>query len=361
MAIDPKATPYELEALACDPDNWHLLDDIANHPSAWPELRAWALDAVTHPDTAGPPPLAPEEPKRGVLNRLFQRRRGAVSLGDTSGRDATESPAETMEDLNLGPVDANEFERGRSFPWRRAIIIATIVTFSVTAIGVAIAMVVLPGVDSSQPTATVAPTIDDDGEKQYRADEAARRLQIAVRDAEELLEDVSASPVAGAIDTSQLEQEITNEDVEAIVEETERLRKNLAQATLDETSRVGSSLADLVSQARELNGAPESGERSEMIALADFWDGRSVTTANLGQALQAEHRLGELIPMVREQRDRVEAEQLEHERTQAEKTTPTPQSRSTQPRRQTTKPSPKPQPPSWQAPGAGLPNQDGSL
>ena len=361
MAIDPKATPYELEALACDPDNWHLLDDIANHQSAWPELRAWALDAVTHPDTAGPPPLAPEEPKRGVLGRLFSRRHGSVPLEDANDRDATESPAETMpEDLNLGPVDVNEVGRGRSFPWRAAII-AAIVALSVTAIGVTVAMFVLPEMGSSQPTATAAPTIDDDAEEQYRADEAVRQLRIAVKDAETLLENVGSSPVAGAVDVGPLEQAIADEDSEAIIEETKQLRENFNQAVLAEASRVDSSLDGLVSQASDLVGAPESDERSEMVTLADFWAGRTVTAANLGQALQAEHRLAELITVVREQRDRAETERVERERTQAEEAAPSPQPRSTQPRRQTTKPSPKSQPPSWQAPGSGLPNQDGSL
>lgn len=378
-SIDPKATPLHLEALACDPDNWHLLDEIAAHPNAWPELRAWADVAQCHPDDAGPPPSAPETQKRTMLDRirgLFGHLRGGRTrkphVQTASARDArTAGPPGPVplppSSINLGPTDEDD-ERPMdrlARPSGRVVAIA-----AVSAIGLAGAAgagyAFTRGMPDPQPERTGAAVSAPNKAEEVKA---ITRQRNAIEAASALLEEINGSPVADELDRSRLEQAWKDKDVPLMETETKSLRQQYDEAVAAKSTAVGASIAGLIAQAESLSQAPESAERGELLELADAWRGVDVTAVNLMDAVQAETRLSELAGTVAAQQEQAaEAErariaQEEAARNQPRQATPSPVAPQSQPRGSS--PSVAPSAPQWNVPGttggSGLPGRDGSL
>ena len=378
-SIDPKATPLHLEALACDPDNWHLLDEIAAHPNAWPELRAWADVAQCHPDDAGPPPSAPETPKRTVLERirgLFGHLRGGRTrkphVEAASARDARAATPPVPvplppSSINLGPTDKDCKAEGTrpmgriARPSGRVVAIA-----AVSAIGLAGAAGAgytltrgAPDLQSERTGAAVSAPNKAEEVKEIT------RQRNAIEAASALLEEIDGSPVSDELDRSRLEQAWKDKDVPLMETETAALRQQYDETVATKSTAVGASIAGLIAQAESLSQAPESVERGELLELAGAWRGVEVTAVNLADAVQAEARLSELAGTVAAQQEQAaEAEraliaQEEAARNQPRQATPSPVAPQSQPRGSS------PSAPQWSVPGAtggsGLPGRDGSL
>lgn len=367
MGIDPKATAYELEALACDPDNWHLLDEIAAHPASWPELRMWVEEAKEHPDTIGPPPLAPDEPRQGLIARLWDRfkplktrskERGEQTANDEDRCDGTETVA-----LNLGPCEqgtvtgaAHPRERGAS-PLVRSAVIAVVAAVTLTLLaggGYAVGTLLGPQQQKTQ--------------SEHQDEDAGRKTSDqrdkAMAAAEQLLERIGRSPVAGDIDHTGLEQAMKADDIDRVSTETEALETQFLQLIDGRIASTGESIAQYVERANAMASAPESAEKTELLALAGEWRAVQVTETNLGEALIAEQRLSELTATVEQQKRTADEEAVQRERDMQhqQSTTPMPSPPIVQ---ADPIPVPQPQAPSWSVPGetrdGTLPGKDGSL
>ena len=367
MGIDPKATAYELEALACDPDNWHLLDEIAAHPSSWPELRMWVEEAKAHPDTIGPPPLAPDEPRQGLIARLQaifkplthrSKEHREQETSDEGRCDGTETVV-----LNLGPCEqgtvtgaARPGKRGGLLRARTAIIaVIAIMTLALLAGGGYVVGTLL----GPQQQKTQSERQDEDAMR--RTSEQRNKAMAA---AEQLLERIERSPVAGDIDHTGLEQAMKGDDIERVVTETEALETKFRHLIDDRIAATGESIAQYMERADAMASAPETAEKTELLALAGEWKEVWITETNLGEALIAEQRLSELTATVEQQKRAAdeEAAQREQDVQHQQSTTPAP---SPPIMRADPIPVPQPQDPSWSVPGetqnGTLPGKDGSL
>ncbi|KFI83205.1 Molecular chaperone [Bifidobacterium reuteri DSM 23975] len=367
MGIDPKATAYELEALACDPDNWHLLDEIAAHPASWPELRMWVEEAKAHPDTIGPPPLAPDEPRQGLIARLQARfkplktrskEQGEQTANDEARCDGTETVA-----LNLGPCEqgtvpdaARPGKRGGLLRCRTAIITGiAIMTLTFLAGGGYVVGTLL----GPQQQKTQSERQDEDAMRK-----TSEQRDKAMAAAAQLLERIGRSPVAGDIDHTGLEQAMNADDIKRVVTETEALKTKFLQLIDGRIASTGESIAQYVERANAMASAPETAEKTELLALAGEWKAVQVTETNLGEALIAEQRLSELTTTVEQQKRTAdeEAAQRERDMQHQQSTTPMPSPPIMQ---ADPIPVPQPQAPSWSVPGetrdGTLPGKDGSL
>lgn len=367
MGIDPKATAYELEALACDPDNWHLLDEIAAHPASWPELRMWVEEAKEHPDTVGPPPLAPDEPRQGLIARLqaifkpLTHRLKEHREQETNDEDRCDE-VETVV-LNLGPCEQDAVtdaacteKRGRLLRARPAVIavVAAVILTLLAGGGYAIGTLLGP-----QPQKTQSEQQNED-----TARKTSEQRDKAMTAAEQLLERIRRSPIAGDIDHTGLEQAMKADDIERVSTETESLETKFLQLIADRIASTGESIAQYVERADAITGAPETAEKTELLALAGEWKEAPVTETNLEAALIAEQRFSELTPIVEQQKRTAdeEAAQREQDMQHQQSTTPMPAPPIVQPE---PIPVPQPQTPSWSVPGetrdGTLPGKDGSL
>lgn len=366
MGVDPKATAYELEALACDPDNWHLLDEIAAHSSSWPELRMWVEEAKAHPDTIGPPPLAPDEPRRSLIARLRDRfkplKTRSKEQGEQTANDEDRCDGTETVTLNLGPceqgtvTDAARSEKRGGLVRGRPAVIAVFAAVTLTLLaggGYAVGTLLGP-----QPQKTQSEQQDEDAgrETPEQGDKAMAAAQ--------LLERIERSPVAEDIDHTGLEQAMNADDIERVVTETEALETKFLQLIDDRIAATGESIAQYMKRADAMASAPETAEKKELLALAGEWKEVQVTEANLGEALIAEQRLSELTPTVEQQKRAAdeEAAQREQDMQHQQSTTPMPSPPIVQ---ADPIPVPQPQAPSWSVPGetqnGTLPGKDGSL
>ena len=367
MSIDPKATAYELEALACDPDNWHLLDEIAAHPASWPELRMWVEEAKAHPDTIGPPPLAPDEPRQGLIARLRDRfkplKTRSKEQGEQTANDEGRCDGTKTVTLNLGPCEqgavtgaARHEKRGGLLRGRLVIIaVIAVMTLALLAVGgYAVGTLLGP-----QPQKTQSERQDEDAMRKT-SDQRDKAMTAAAQ----LLERIERSPVAGDIDHTGLEQAMNADDIERMSTETKALETQFLQLIDDRSAATGESIAQYMKRANAMASAPETAEKTELLALAGEWKEVQVTETNLGEALIAEQRLSELTPTVEQQKRAAdeEAAQREQDVQHQQSTTPTPSPPIVQPE---PIPVPQPQAPSWSVPGetqnGTLPGKDGSL
>ena len=367
MGIDPKATAYELEALACDPDNWHLLDEIAAHPASWPELRMWVEEAKEHPDTVGPPPLAPDEPRQGLIARL-QARFKPLTHRSENHRDQETSDEDRCDEsetvaLNLGPCEQGTVT-GAARPEKRGgllrgrpVIIAVIAVMTLTLLaggGYAVGTLLGPQQQKTQSEQQN----EDAGRK------TSDQRDKAMAAAEQLLERIERSPVAGDIDHTGLEQAMKADDIERVVTETETLETQFLQLIDDRSAATGESIAQYMKRADAMASAPETAEKTELLALAGEWKEVQITETNLGEALIAEQRLSELTTTVEQQKRAADEEtaQREQDMQHQQSTTPMPSPPIVQAE---PIPVPQPQAPSWSVPGetqnGALPGKDGSL
>lgn len=70
--LSPRLTPFQLWAMANNPDWRPYMRLIAGHPNAWPELKAWAEQGARQGfDTVGAAP-SPPETKQGLFSKLVK-------------------------------------------------------------------------------------------------------------------------------------------------------------------------------------------------------------------------------------------------------------------------------------------------
>ncbi|MBT1160922.1 hypothetical protein [Bifidobacterium sp. SO1] len=70
LRLNPALDEQELYEFAVDIEHWDMLDQIADHPNAWPELADWANRMSDDPGRPTPPPEpASEGRRRGLLHR----------------------------------------------------------------------------------------------------------------------------------------------------------------------------------------------------------------------------------------------------------------------------------------------------
>ncbi|NEG89836.1 hypothetical protein [Bifidobacterium aerophilum] len=69
LRLNPALDEQELYEFAVDTEHWAMLDQIADHPHAWPELSEWARLMAADPKQAAPPPEPSATKRRGLLYR----------------------------------------------------------------------------------------------------------------------------------------------------------------------------------------------------------------------------------------------------------------------------------------------------
>lgn len=216
---------------------------------------------------------------------------------------------------------------------------------------------------------------------QQQADNELRQyeeqLNEAVANANDLLERIGHSPVADDIDRNPLEQTIHDEDLDRIIDQTERTEQSFAKALKDKATAVRKTLDALASCAEALQTAPDSTEHAELDRIAGQWKTVAINGENLTEAINATDKLSGLVEAVEAQKTQAEQEQREREEQEwqarqqsaQQQASPAPQPQvQSQPRRQPqSQQQPVPQPaPSWNVPGQQprnnrLPGRDGSL
>lgn len=138
--LNPKLDAHELMSVFSDPDNWSLLDHINAHPAAWPELKAWAQQALTDPATAGAPPEPPASEKHKhrlrAIRPILEDEKPAFELDSPNKTITIDSFKEPLNVINDGDETSSEHEEAevventiefkvrRHMPWGRIGIIA---------------------------------------------------------------------------------------------------------------------------------------------------------------------------------------------------------------------------------------------
>lgn len=69
LRVNPDLDEQELYSFAVDIEHWTMLDQVVNHPHAWPELASWAQRMLDDPSQATPPPEPAETQRRGLFHR----------------------------------------------------------------------------------------------------------------------------------------------------------------------------------------------------------------------------------------------------------------------------------------------------
>lgn len=347
--LSKRLKPADLSRMAADDDHWDDLEQIADHPSAWPELQDWIDHALeVGPLLAGEPPEPPSDWKRGMNTRppKYQRtvepnHEPAADRAEPShpeilaepgeaepGVQASEEPADGEPDME----DDGELEDPIEAPKRTMVGLSRTKLLPIAIILTAtLSLGAAYGVSSWVSERHAAEQSQQMAEERERTH--ASRLKARIRIARALLDEVKASPVSG--------QDTVKEQADAL----EALLKQATPAigrldrmtsSLDEaydtamSSRIKSvteQLKDLTGQAESLKTAPESQDRQRMLELAATWKTRPVTRENLKTAIDDAANLADLVKKTtkaKEEADRQTEEQRQEQQQRAQEPSPAP-------------------------------------
>lgn len=315
--ISSKATPDDLEIICSDPTYTHLIDQVAQHPSCWPELTDWVVLRRDDPAAAGAPPSPPKA-------STSRPRRPAPMI----------RVPHPLASLSVPEI-----------PHKRMLMVVTLLMAFVMLM---VAAPHLLGTASADTSAAPTPSV-----------RAASREDV-FSDARSLEQRVRKSPVWDEQlkkQTESLDKAIADGDAE----QAEALSSELDDMRLQKTRvRIGdvtSSLSDSIGQASALKDAPASDAKITMNALIDTWSAKSVDESNLVQAEKDAQRLQNSVDAVQkdqnkalqdrklEEERKAKAEQEARSNAQQQPAQPAPQTPLPQqsvPRQQTT-PQPAPQ------------------
>lgn len=376
--LSKRLKPLDLSRMAADDEHWDDLEEIADHPSAWPALQEWIDHALeAGPLLAGEPPEPPAGWKRG-MNKRPPKYHTPASTRDPEPKPVPVEPARTpVEQGHLIPVMSAEPDpeeaSGPTADEDGADIIEkpkrTFVGLSRTRlmpIMLILVLVMTVGAACAAQSwlSSRAATERSRQETVAREHDEAVRLGKARKQARALLNKIDDSPVAaddevraGADALGRLLKR-DGTAVNRITRGTASLSDAYDDAMEALAASTGDRLASLVKQAEALRDAPESTDRKRMLALAAAWKSRSVTSTNLGSAMKDMDELSNLVDRVgnaKDEADRKAREEREENPEPAETTTTTP-STGTTPVPQQSTPSYTPAPSSPVTPSAPAPS-----
>ena len=311
--ISPKATPEDLETICSDPTYAHLLDQVAQHPSCWPELAKWVTLRREDPATAGAPPTPP-----------------AHAHGRAAWRAPRIHVPKPLASLQMPPL-----------PHKQVLMVGALLATAVTLMAVAPRLLGTTSADiSGSSTSSVLATSQEDVFSDARViEQRAKKSPVWDEQLKHQAESLDKAMKAG--DTAK---------AETLASKLDDMR---LQKTRVRIGDVTSSLSDAIDRAATLKDAPASDDKKTMTALSDAWSAKSVDESNLAQAEQAVQQDKDKADQARkreEERRKAKAEQeaqvnAEQQPAQVAPQTTTPQ-RQDVPWRQTTQqtvPQPHPQ------------------
>nr|WP_236029023.1 hypothetical protein [Bifidobacterium miconisargentati] len=319
--LSPRLKPAELESICLDIEQWDLLEQVADHPSAWPELQDWIDHALSvGPDLAGEPPEPPAGWKRGDNKRppkylkttkpqaLAEPAAAPPPAAEPSDIKQTGEPDSPIREIAAVPASSasdpetdgteddafDEIPRRTLNGWTRTLLAPVLILAVLFAGGGTAIAVHMIQSDRQQAVA----------EQARKDDEARRSLANATKRANMLLGKVKKSPVSDdrkvkrsreTLSASMTDTTKDDEDkADGIAKATDSLNTIWTAVMRSKASEVGASLSDLIATADGLKKAPDTDARTEMLELADEWRDSPVTAANLTTAIEAERRLTQL-------------------------------------------------------------------
>lgn len=341
--LSPRLSVKELYQRAMDPTYWDRLDQIAAHPSAWPQLRRWASVAQDiGPELAGEPPSPPEPEKHAWMRRLKR-----TQPAPCDGPAAADLQSEITERIQPVTEDRTVVE-ARPRRSVRALLRSALAPLCCVILAAAIGAGAYWGFGCyQQHEHTVS------GQRQVQqAQVARRRLKDEHDQGERLVKDIRNSPVAqemqdkvqhfaGLLDKHHVSAQSLSKDRKQLEGEWNKAMDDKANAAHDD-------LAGLIGHVDACSTMPDSPELTDARKLAEQWRGKQIDRKNLSRALSAVDQLRKLTTQI----DQEHAKQQD----QSPQQQPAPQQPAPAP--QTARPiAPQPHPSYRQAPpvssGAG--------
>lgn len=276
--ISPKATPEDLETICSDPTYAHVLDQVAQHPSCWPELAKWVTLRSEDPAAAGAPPIPPAR---------------------AHGRAAWCAPRihvpNPLASLQMPPL-----------PHKQVLMVGALLATAVTLMAVAPRLLgTAPAGISDSSTSSVHTASQEDVFSDARViEQRAKKSPVWDEQLKHQAESLDKAMKAG--DTA---------NAETLASELDDMR---LQKTRVRIGDVTSSLSDAIDRAATLKDSPASDDKKTMTALSDAWSAKSVDESNLAQAEQDARQLSTSVDAVQQDKDEADqARKREEERRKA--------------------------------------------
>lgn len=315
--INPKASAHDLEILVSDRSHWDLLDEVREHPAAWPALIEWIDRAQMNPDTAGAAPEPPEPEPHGLLHRFHHTRTiledpVEPSSVPAAGPELPDSFEELAEGLETEPVSAavaaspiieSDPKSAKSFrlplPSRKLIVVITAVTLLLLA-GLGGTRVVMQQREQNHIERITAAKAEQ--EKAYAKAQST---------AETLMKKIDSSPVAdektvrapySKLETTLKSKTTSPDHTTKVNTAAKALSSAFSAAITTKSTEIRNALAASISSAADLASAPASDEHTKMDGLISQWQGKKISEENLSDAIAARTELDSLVESVRSEK-----------------------------------------------------------
>lgn len=313
--INPKASAHDLEILVSDRGHWDLLDEVRDHPAAWPELIEWIDEAQSNPDTAGAPPEPPQPESHGLLHRfhrthpILAEQSFTVSIDDVDQPDSFDELADSLEDESV-PVIENEPSATESvatpakirqlpLPSRKLVVIIAAMTVLLLA-GLGGTNIVLQQREQNRIEQIAAAKAEQ--EKNFTKARTAADTLMKKVESSPVSTDETVTPSYSELKSILKSKAMDSAHTKKVNSAAKALESAYSTAIAAKSTEIQNALAASISSAADLASAPASDEHTEMDEFISQWQDKKISEENLSDAIAAHTELNALVESVRAQK-----------------------------------------------------------
>lgn len=312
--INPKASAHDLEILVSDRAHWDLLDEVRDHPAAWPALIEWIDRAQMNPDTAGAAPEPPDPEPHGLLHRFHHTRTiledptepSSVPAAGPEPPDSFEELAEGLEaepvstTVAASPIKKSDPQPAKSFrlplPSRKLIVVIAAVTLLLLA-GSGGTRVVMQQREQNRIERIAADKAEQ--EKAYTKARSAAKTLMKKIDSSPVADEKTVRAPYSKLETTLKSKTTSPDHTKKVNAAAKALSSAFSAAITTKSTEIRNALTTSISSAADLASAPASDDHTKMDALISRWKNRKIGEENLSDAIVARTELDSLVGSVR--------------------------------------------------------------